>query len=78
MAELKELFVIKSVENNRFYIEDWRRDKNWTLDIKEAETYNSYKEASEKLSTDNNIPEGMYQIEKFFKKPEIDWDEEEN
>lgn len=77
MAKLGEIFVIKSVDNNRgkYYISDWRRD--WTLDLQDATTYNSYSEASEALETDKDIPEGMYQIEKFFKKPEFDYYEEE-
>lgn len=72
---MEEVFLIKDVTNNKFYIEDWRQNKNWTLDFEEATIYHTYVAASEELHSSENIPEGMYQIEKIFKKPELEYEE---
>lgn len=73
---MEELFVIRSVDENRYFIQENKGSRQWSSDIKDATTYTSYSEVSERLSTDDDIPEGMYQIEKFFKKPEVDYSQE--
>lgn len=77
MAKLEEVFVIKSVVKNKYYIENWDFGKSWSSEISDASTYNSYSDASTQLSSDSRIKEGMYQIEKIFKKPVMDYDGEE-
>lgn len=74
---MEELFVIRSVDENRYFIQENKGSRQWSSDIKDATTYTSYSEVSERLSTDDDIPEGMYQIEKFFKKPEVDYSQED-
>jgi hypothetical protein len=64
---MEKLFVIKDIKTNRYYIEDWRNYKNWSLDILDGTTYDSNQRAMERINTDNDIPEGMYQVESYIK-----------
>jgi hypothetical protein len=73
---MEKLFVIKDIKTNRYYIEDWRNYKNWSLDILDGTTYDSNQRAMERINTDNDIPEGMYQVESYIKKPEINYGDE--
>jgi hypothetical protein len=75
---MERVWIIKNVENEKFFIKNWRcDDPNWSKNLNDATTFNSYPEASNELETNKDIQEGMYQIVEVIKKPEIDWDEEE-
>lgn len=68
---MKEIFVIKNLDNQKYLTDDSKCQQLWSRQVRLAANFKTYPEAVNNLNNPE-IESGNYQIEKIFRKKEME------